>query len=41
MNICDKIEILQYNTALVITGAIRRLFKEKMYHELGFENLSS
>ena len=45
MNICYKIESLQYNAALAITGAIRRSSKEKLYHllyqKLGFECLSS
>ena len=41
MNICNKIEILQYNAALAFTGAIRGLSKEKLYQELGFEYLGS
>ena len=41
MNICNKIESLQYNAALAITGAIRRSSKEKLYQKLGFECLSS
>ena len=41
MNICNKIESLQYNAALAITGAIRGLSKEKLFQELGFEYLSS
>ena len=40
MNICKKIESLQYNTALAITGAIRGSSKEKLFEELGFEYLS-
>ena len=40
MNICKKIESLQYNTALAITGAIRGSSKEKLFQELGFEYLS-
>ena len=40
MNICSKIEILQYNAALAITGAIRGSSKEKLCQELGFECLS-
>ena len=35
----QKIESVQYNSALAITGAIRRTSKEKLYHELGFESL--
>ena len=40
-NICNKIESLQYTSALAITGAIRGSSKEKLYQELGFEYLSS
>ena len=39
MNICNKIESIQYNAALVITGAIRGSSKEKLYQELDFEYL--
>ena len=35
----QKIEFLQYNTALVITGAIRGTSREKIYQELGLESL--
>ena len=35
----DKIETVQYNTALAITGAIRGISKEKLYQELGLESL--
>ena len=35
----QKIESVQYNSALAITGAIRRPFKEKIYDELGLESL--
>ena len=38
---CDKIESIQYNAALAITGAIRGTSKEKLYKELGLEYLSS
>ena len=41
MNICYKIESLQYNAAVAITGAIRRSSKEKLHQKLGFECLSS
>ena len=41
MNICYKIESLQYNAALAITGAIRGPSKEKLYQEVSFEYLSS
>ena len=37
----DKIESIQYNAALAITGAIRGTSKDKLYKELGFEYLSS
>ena len=35
----DKIETVQYNAALAITGAIRGTSKEKLYQELGLESL--
>ena len=35
-----KIESVQYNTALVITGCFRGTSREKLYQELGLENLS-
>ena len=35
----QKLESLQYNTCLAITGAIRGLSREKLYQELGFESL--
>ena len=35
----DKIETVQYNTALAITGAIRGTSKEKLYQESGLESL--
>ena len=35
----QKIESVQCNTALAITGAIRGTSKEKLYHELGLESL--
>ena len=34
-----KIESVQYNSALAVTGAIRGTSKEKLYHELGLESL--
>ena len=34
-----KLESIQYNAALVITGAIRGTSKEKLCQELGFESL--
>ena len=37
LNLRDKIETCQYNTALAITGAIRGSSKERLYQELGFE----
>ena len=46
--ICDRayntlfhqnIESVQYNAALVITGAIRETSREKLYQDLGVESL--
>ena len=37
----NKIESIQYNAALAITGAIRGTSKDKLYRELGLEQLSS
>ena len=37
----DKIESVQYNAALAITGAIRGTSKEKLYQELGLEPLKN
>ena len=36
---CNKIERVQYNAALAITGAIRGTSQTKLYHELGLESL--
>ena len=35
----QKLESIQYNTALAITGAIRGTSSEKLYQELGLESL--
>ena len=35
----DKIETIQYNAALAITGVIRGTSKEKLYQKLGLESL--
>ena len=35
----DKIESVQYNAALAITGAIRGTSKEKLHQELGLQSL--
>ena len=35
----QKLESLQYNACLAITGAIRGSSREKLYQELGFESL--
>ena len=35
----EKLESIQYNASLVITGAIRGTSREKLYNELGFESL--
>ena len=37
----SKIESVQYNASLVITGAIGDTSQEKLYQELGFESLRS
>ena len=34
----DKIESVQYNAALAITGAIRGTSREKLYQELGLDD---
>ena len=36
---CNMIERVQYNAALVITGAIKGTSQQKIYNELGFESL--
>ena len=36
---CSKIEQIQYNAALAITGAIRGTSLTKLYNELGLESL--
>ena len=41
MTFSDKLESLQYNAALAITGAIRGTSMQKLYQELGLEHLSS
>ena len=35
----QKLESLQYNACLAITGAMRGSSREKLYQELGFESL--
>ena len=35
----QKIQLIQYNVALVITGAMRGTSREKLYQELGLESL--
>ena len=35
----DKLEMVQYNTALVITGAIKGASRDRIYRELGLESL--
>ena len=35
-SLANKIESVQYNAALSITGTIRRTSTEKLYQELGF-----
>ena len=36
----NKIEAVQYNSALAITGCVRGTLREKLYSELGLESLS-
>ena len=38
---CSKIESVQYNAALAITGAVRGTSQTKLYGELGLESLRS
>ena len=35
----QKLESIQYNARLAITGAIRSTFREKLYQELGLESV--
>ena len=35
----ERLELIQYNVALAITGAIRSSSREKVYQELGIESL--
>ena len=37
----EKLESIQYNACLAITGAIRKTSSEKLYQELGLESLKS
>ena len=37
----QRLESIQYNAALAITGAIRGTSMEKLYQELGFRSLQS
>ena len=39
MSFHHKLESIQYNACLAITGAIRGTSKEKLYQELGLESL--
>ena len=38
-NFCNRIESVQYNAALAITGAIKGSSRERLYQELGLESL--
>ena len=38
-NFCSKVESIQYNAALAITGAIKGSSRECFYRELGLESL--
>ena len=40
-SLSDRIESVQYNAALAITGAIRGTSRERLYQELGLESLSN
>ena len=35
----QKLESIQYNACLALSGAIRGLSREKLYHDLGLESL--
>ena len=35
-----KIEMVQHNAALIITGALKGTSRDKIYQELGFESLA-
>ena len=35
----EKLELIQYNAALALTGAIRSSSREKLYQELGLQSL--
>ena len=39
MSLHHKLESIQYNACLAITGTIRGTSKEKLYQELGLESL--
>ena len=39
LNFTNRRESFQYNSTSAIRGAIKRTFKEKLYHELGLETL--
>ena len=39
MSFQQKMEIIQYNVALAITGAVRGSSRQKLYRELGLETL--
>ena len=39
--LCSKLESVQYNAALGITGAIRGTSQTKLYVELGLESLKA
>ena len=36
----DKLETVQYNAAVVITGAIKGTLRDRIYRELGLESLA-
>ena len=38
---CEKLELVQYKSALAITGAIQGTSRDKVYKELGLETLKA
>ena len=39
-SLSHKLESVQYNAALAITGCFRGTYRDKLYQELGFESLT-
>ena len=38
-SLCQKIESIQYNAALVITGAVKGVSQIRLYNDFGLESL--